>query len=269
MWDFLAKVIEDLDAKFGEDYNVFAAVNMMGLLLVSISKNKILSQISNVNKTDVPLGFGGTIGNKGAVLISFSLNETSIVCAWWHLESGQNKCHQRIRNWFDITELAFSTFESSNLLERHQVQFFMGDLNFRLEYPLQKTLQILSEINEENWQTSLNFLTNREQLTLLRKGYDWLNEYKEMKIDFLPTYKYDGSSENYDKSSKRIPSWCDRILWKEGRDSEKIVIPVWYKRRETKFSDHKPVVGLFTILPDQTTPDVMYVITCSCFRTFS
>eukprot|EP00344_Euplotes_crassus_P011123 CAMPEP_0197019178 /NCGR_PEP_ID=MMETSP1380-20130617/80546_1 /TAXON_ID=5936 /ORGANISM="Euplotes crassus, Strain CT5" /LENGTH=302 /DNA_ID=CAMNT_0042446547 /DNA_START=699 /DNA_END=1607 /DNA_ORIENTATION=+ len=83
--------------------------------------------------------------------------------------------------------------------------------------------------------------------------YAWLYHYKEMPIRFLPTYKYDKNSNIYDTSKKkRIPAWTDRILWyhneeESGGRGSKYISPILYERRETTFSDHRPVVAYFEI----------------------
>jgi hypothetical protein len=70
-----------------------------------------------------------------------------------------------------------------------------------------------------------------------------------MPIDFLPTYKYDKNSYSYDTSKKmRVPSWTDRILWYVDEEAHlKIITPILYERRESLFSDHRPVVAYFEL----------------------
>jgi hypothetical protein len=69
-----------------------------------------------------------------------------------------------------------------------------------------------------------------------------LNKFSEGLIEFDPTYKYDKNSDNYDTSKKkRIPGWCDRILFY--RDGGESIAPRSYHRIESQFSDHRPVVA--------------------------
>lgn len=69
------------------------------------------------------------------------------------------------------------------------------------------------------------------------------NEYQEGQIGFAPTYKFkDGVT--YDRL--RVPSWCDRILWKS-----KFVFQTLYDSVPTIcLSDHKPVFGYFLVTLD-------------------
>ena len=71
-----------------------------------------------------------------------------------------------------------------------------------------------------------------------------LNQFKEGAINFLPTYKYDRGTHNFDSSRKqRVPAWTDRILFKSGND--KIKLLEYNSIQGVNFSDHRPVNALF------------------------
>ena len=51
-----------------------------------------------------------------------------------------------------------------------------------------------------------------------------LNQFKEGPVTFLPTYKYDRGTHNFDTSRKqRVPAWTDRILYKSSSDKLKLI----------------------------------------------
>ena len=64
----------------------------------------------------------------------------------------------------------------------------------------------------------------------------------EAEITFPPTYKY-VKGTNFYNINKRVPSWTDRIIYKNGEE----ITPIFYDRIYINFSDHKPLVGLFGI----------------------
>lgn len=88
-----------------------------------------------------------------------------------------------------------------------------------------------------------------------------LKYYKEGDLNFDPTYKYDKGCDIYDTSKKkRCPAWTDRILMcRDERVSDKLKdpeaedvmmkdsLPVFYYRRETTFSDHRPVLAIYKV----------------------
>ena len=77
------------DLESGISYNFLGHSAMVGLLVMWFCKSTILSKINDIQTTKVKSGLGGSFGNKGGVLISFNLDDTSIIAAWVHLESGQ------------------------------------------------------------------------------------------------------------------------------------------------------------------------------------
>ncbi|KAI4126454.1 MAG: hypothetical protein LQ338_003741 [Usnochroma carphineum] len=75
----------------------------------------------------------------------------------------------------------------------------------------------------EALQTTLASLLPHDQLhQQMRQRKAFHDGWREGPIDFLPTYKYDvGSVGMFDSSEKkRGPSWCDRILFRTGRDKQ-------------------------------------------------
>jgi hypothetical protein len=85
-----------------------------------------------------------------------------------------------------------------------------------------------------------------------------LNQFHEGDINFDPTYKYDRNCDVYDTSAKqRIPAWCDRVLFSRHPESKQQLVekfddasaskPIYYNRRDSYFSDHRPVLAVYKV----------------------
>jgi phosphatidylinositol-bisphosphatase len=59
-------------------------------------------------------------------------------------------------------------------------------------------------------------LLKHDQLHRVRREGKAFKGFKEGKISFIPTYKYDvGTMGKWDSGEKaRVPSWCDRVMWR-------------------------------------------------------
>ena len=73
-------------------------------------------------------------------------------------------------------------------------------------------------------------------LTLVRGSSQVFEGFSEAPIDFIPTYKYDLFSDDWDTSEKeRCPAWTDRILFRGP-----VCRVLYYGRNETlKMSGRK------------------------------
>ena len=71
--------------------------------------------------------------------------------------------------------------------------------------------------------------------------------FEEADVNFQPTYKYLINTNEYDEESTRIPSYTDRILFKNKRTGH-ITCKMYTSIQNVKSSDHKPVLGLFQCL---------------------
>ena len=98
-----------------------------------------------------------------------------------------------------------------------------------------------SRINETQFQN--HFLVKHlenEELTKMKNNLS-LFQVAEHEITFLPSYKYIKGYDFY--NIKRIPSWTDRILFKDNKEIKCLS----YDKIDVKYSDHRPVYALFEI----------------------
>lgn len=105
-------------------------------------------------------------------------------------------------------------------------------------------------------------LKNYDQLYCQMNLKNCFHGYSEGEINYLPTYKYNPGTNEWDSSEKeRPPAWCDRILWR----GERIVQIEYISHPDIKDSDHKPVSAIFSskalkvdqILKRKVSEDVM------------
>ncbi len=75
--------------------------------------------------------------------------------------------------------------------------------------------------------------------------------FSEAPVTFAPSYSYDVGTDNFDSSKKfRIPSYCDRILWRTRTLTSSAPIScicTSYRMSPLNASDHKPVVALLQL----------------------
>ncbi|KAL8170289.1 hypothetical protein V2J09_022093 [Rumex salicifolius] len=204
-------------------YCLVASKQMVGVFLTVWVKSDLRDCVRNLKVSCVGRGLMGYLGNKGSISISMSLHQTSFCFVCSHLTSGQKEGDELRRN-SDVMEILRKTrfprvdgtgdeYSPRTILEHDRI-IWLGDLNYRLRI---------------------------EQ----RKGRIFTG-WNEGKIYFPPTYKYSTNSDRYagdamnPKEKRRTPAWCDRILW-YGRGMRQLS----YVRGESRFSDHRPVYGVF------------------------
>ncbi|EFH68550.1 type I inositol-1,4,5-trisphosphate 5-phosphatase CVP2 [Arabidopsis lyrata subsp. lyrata] len=229
-------------------YCLVASKQMVGVFLTIWVKSELREHVKNMKVSCVGRGLMGYLGNKGSISISMLLHQTSFCFVCTHLTSGQKEGDELKRN-SDVMEILkktrFPRVKSSeeekspeNILQHDRV-IWLGDLNYRiaLSYRSAKAL-----VEMQNWRA----LLENDQLRIEQKRGHVFKGWNEGKIYFPPTYKYSRNSDRYSgddlhpKEKRRTPAWCDRILWfGEGLHQ------LSYVRGESRFSDHRPVYGIF------------------------
>ncbi|KAL7533376.1 hypothetical protein ACHAXR_005191 [Thalassiosira sp. AJA248-18] len=140
--------------------------------------------------------------------------------------------------------------------------FFSGDLNYRIDLPREYVERCVMDIQQcaskDNGATMpatkattnvevdalMNKLLRRDQLLQTIASGQAFSDFNEGKITFLPTFKFDKGTSNYDTSHKqRVPAWTDRILFR----SDKARVLEYQSAAEATHSDHRPVFGTFQL----------------------
>lgn len=129
--------------------------------------------------------------------------------------------------------------------------FWIGDLNYRLDGP-EMTQEFVNSKDRD-----YNQLYQYDQLYVEKRRARIFRDYKEGKILFPPTYKYNPGTDEWDSSEKsRAPAWCDRILWK----GQWIELLRYDSVMQLRKSDHKPVYSHFIVQVSTGRASVMHAM---------
>ncbi|KAM7472654.1 hypothetical protein LguiA_010837 [Lonicera macranthoides] len=231
-------------------YSLVKSKQMVGIFVTIWARRDIVPHIGHLRTSCISRGIMGCLGNKGCISVSISIYQTSFCFVCSHLASGEKEGDELRRN-SDVIEILKSTqfpkiCKTPNrrmpekILEHDRV-IWLGDLNYRIALSYSDTRKLL-EGNQ--WDA----LLNKDQLKIEREAGRVFNGWKEGKIYFAPTYKYSNNSDTYtgetikQKSKRRTPAWCDRIMW-HGDGIQQTS----YIRWESRFSDHRPVCARFLV----------------------
>lgn len=273
--DFLVRSLDDHMA--GELYHLLQTAHMVGLFTCVFVKADLRARIHGLATTEVKRGMGGLHGNKGALVVRFMVDDTSLCLVNCHLAAGQSQAAHRHNDVAAILETAalpserdaatrIDTFvgggDGSMILD-HELCVLNGDLNYRIDTMSRDT--VVAAVRAGN----LAKLLERDQLLVARRrnaGFR-LRSFEELPIGFAPTYKYDVGTDTYDSSEKkRSPAWCDRLLFRGGRAGR--VRQLDYRRHEVRVSDHRPVTGRFEFTVKRIDPRQRAAVWIECQKEF-
>jgi endonuclease/exonuclease/phosphatase family metal-dependent hydrolase len=228
-----------------EDYVMLRGGQLVGASLSIFVKVSVLPYIKNVEGAVKKTGMSGMAGNKGAVAIRMEYADTSICLVTAHLAAGFANYEERNQDYRTISNGL--RFQRNRSIDDHKAVIWFGDFNYRIGTSNERARQLIDA-------NDLGKLYENDQLNLQMVHGRAFPHYSESMPKFLPTYKFDPGTDTYDTSEKaRIPAWCDRILTKGDNLRQ-----LYYDSAPLKFSDHRPVWGLFQCqinVIDQTTKD--------------
>lgn len=189
------------------------------------------------------------------MIVRFVLDDTSLCFINCHLAAGQSQAKDRtsdlaaildsellpVQKDFSVRQDSYVAGGDGSMVLDHEICVLNGDLNYRIDTMPRDT--VVSHVRKGD----LAKLLGRDQLLVTRRKFPWhkMRALQEAPITFAPTYKYDVGTDNYDSSEKkRVPAWCDRVLYRGGDRIKQLD----YSRHELRLSDHRPVTATFEII---------------------
>lgn len=195
-------------------YNLVGQHTFGAMGLVAIASDDI--SVTDVGVSHVACGmFWSSL--KGAVGLKLTVDGSPVVGVAAHLAANEGFLDQRNDDFATIAKEMKFTSPRTGIYDKATV-FFLGDLNYRAS---------------ENEQGLADYKVVDELFDAMGASKSFW-DFKEAEITFKPTYKFHTGTSKY--NTKRIPSWCDRVLYRGS------VIPQKYDSiPAVTSSDHKPV----------------------------
>nr|XP_051690127.1 phosphatidylinositol 3,4,5-trisphosphate 5-phosphatase 1 [Oryctolagus cuniculus] len=232
-------------------FKTVAIHTLWNIRIVVLAKPEHENRISHICTDNVKTGIANTLGNKGAVGVSFMFNGTSLGFVNSHLTSGSEKKLRRNQNYMNILRflaLGDKKLSPFNITHRFTHLFWLGDLNYRVELPTWEAETIIQKIKQQQYTD----LLTHDQLLTERKEQKVFLHFEEEEITFAPTYRFERLTRDRYAYTKQkatgmkynLPSWCDRVLWKS-YPLVHVVCQSYGSTSDIMTSDHSPVFATF------------------------
>lgn len=235
-----AKVLGEQLNSQNEQFLLLRTESIASMSLFLFVKKSQVHNVTQVAGSSKKTGLGGIAANKGACAVRFEFGLTSFALVTSHLAAGTNATIERFNDYQTIMQGL--TFTRNYTIKDHDHVIWFGDLNYRLALPNDKCRYL---IENGAFDELIKVDQLMDELDDAKGGA--FRGFKEGKIKFYPTYKFDKGTSNYDSSEKqRVPSWTDRILYMTNKEHEDELNQLNYSSSmNINLSDHKPVFSTF------------------------
>ncbi|XP_020245468.1 type I inositol polyphosphate 5-phosphatase 12-like [Asparagus officinalis] len=273
--------LDSIGKALDEGFERIGSRQLAGLLIGVWARKNLRPHIGDVDAAAVPCGLGRAIGNKGGVGVRIRVFDRTICFVNCHLAAHLEAVNKRNADFDHIYRLmnfgryyapgdahgsggasSIQCHRSSNATDSGKPELseadmivFLGDFNYRLRgITYDEARDLVS-------QRCFDWLREKDQLRAEMKAGKVFQGLREAHIKFPPTYKFDryqAGLSGYDSGEKkRIPAWCDRVLYRDNRSVPvakcSLECPIiscithYDACLEVMGSDHKPVRCIFTV----------------------
>ncbi|KAJ6815687.1 type II inositol polyphosphate 5-phosphatase 15-like [Iris pallida] len=268
----------------GTSFERVGSRQLAGLLVSAWARKSLRPHVGDVDAAAVACGFGRAIGNKGAVGLRMRVYDRIICFVNCHLAAHLEAVSRRNADFDHIYRTMSFTRPTNGVntasggassaaplrggnatgshsedgkpeLSEADMVVFLGDFNYRLHSIT------YDEARDMVSQRCFDWLREKDQLRAEMKAGKVFQGMREGQIRFPPTYKFEKNQaglSGYDSSEKkRIPAWCDRILYRDSRSISVAecslecpvvaCISLYEACMDVVDSDHKPVRCIFNV----------------------
>ncbi|XP_062088654.1 type I inositol polyphosphate 5-phosphatase 12-like [Humulus lupulus] len=269
----------------GKTFERMGSRQLAGLLISLWVRKNLRTHVGDIDAGAVPCGFGRAIGNKGGVGLKIRVYDRIMCFVNCHLAAHLEAVNRRNADFDHIyrnmvfnrssyflhnsaagvstgshmmrgtNAMGGNSEEARPELAEADMVVFLGDFNYRLfgiSY---------DEARDFVSQRCFDWLREKDQLRAEMKAGKVFQGMREALIKFPPTYKFErhqAGLSGYDSGEKkRIPAWCDRIIYRDSRPAAVfecgLECPVvasilqYEACMDVTDSDHKPVRCKFNV----------------------
>ena len=250
----------------GSRYQIVSKERLLEMRLVILANSSTAAKLNGMSHTHKATGIAHVYGNKGGLVSALRFGATTLGFVSCHLAAHSKHLLRRNRDCSDILKAARVGNHRLDLLAQCHHVFWLGDLNYRIDLTdtpdgnAESSIahdvhvkRVRKMIQEEDWEG----LYAHDQLHRNIRNGSTLMNMKERMPNFPPTFKVErGSPVATQYQEKRVPSWCDRILWASlsNRIGQHLVCSSFESVPAVTTSDHKPVRARFQVKLEEEIP---------------
>lgn len=230
----------------GDNYSVFHSGNHWALSLIILMKNDLIPFATDAEEDHVTISpkIRWIFKTKGAIAACFKLFDTSLLFVNCHLTARDGMMKKRIEDFHEICQDLDLPRQKKgktkgDVTANFDCVFWLGDLNFHMSGGRKRWRKPDVDI--------ASVMEKHDELQAIQKEGKAFKNFKEGKIRFPPTFRYDpGTTRIHIKRDEENPSYTDRILYK-CKDPVGAKCLHYDIIMDVLESDHKPVQAVFRV----------------------
>ena len=134
-----------LQAGLKGGFALLSVVTMWRMTICVFIRREAVEDVANLETCSKATGIGKIIGNKGGVLVSFTVKDTSFCFISAHLAAKPNGEAARKANYNDLIRFLRTGVRKLESTFQFDYTFWMGDFNFRIDGTFEEVVELVEK----------------------------------------------------------------------------------------------------------------------------